>query len=227
MYKKFSIIIPTFNEEPIIKKCLLALQPLRQQATLIIADGGSQDKTLSMATPLVDKIVHADKGRAKQMNAAAKLAQSEVLIFLHADTFLPDNALTLIEQGLHSNKHWGRFNINLTGPSVLKIISQMMNWRSSLTGIATGDQVIFVRQTLFEYVKGYPEIALMEDIALSKKLKSESTPFCLKDKVQSSGRRWQQFGLFQTILLMWNLRLRYWLGQSPDKLAKLYYQEQG
>ncbi len=221
--KKFSIIIPTLNEQRGIENCLQALQPLRQHAELIIADGGSNDNTLVIATTLVDKIIHLGKGRAKQMNMGAKSATGEILLFLHADTFLPNHALVLIEQGLVENKQWGRFNIHLEGSSyMLAIISQMMNWRSRLTGIATGDQVIFIHKSLFEKIGGYADIALMEDIALCSVLKTESSPLCLKAKVRSSGRRWLQFGVIKTIVLMWSLRLRYWLGQSPNDLAELY-----
>jgi len=223
--KKFSIIIPTLNEQQSIEVCLQALQKLRLQAEIIIVDGGSQDDTITIATAWVDQVIQTKKGRAKQMNTAAKLATGEILIFLHADTFLPDNALRLIEQALSTDKQWGRFNIHLIGASfMLKVIAQMMNWRSWLTGIATGDQTIFVRRRLFEKIGGYAEIALMEDIALSRTLKTQGSPACLKATVKSSGRRWLQFGVFKTILLMWNLRIRYWLGQSPNKLAMLYHQ---
>jgi len=221
--KKFSIIIPTLNEQQGIETCLQALQQLRLQAEIIIADGGSQDETVTIAKAWADQVIRTKKGRAKQMNAAAKFATGEILIFLHADTFLPNDALILIEQALSSDKQWGHFNIHLIGSSLmLKVIAQMMNWRSCLTGIATGDQTIFVRSTLFKKIGCYAEIALMEDIALSRTLKTQGSPVCLKATVKSSGRRWQQFGVFKTILLMWNLRIRYWLGQSPDKLAALY-----
>ena len=221
--KKFSIIIPTLNEQQDIKTCLRALQKLRLQAEIIIADGGSQDDTVIIAAEWVDQVIQTKKGRGKQMNAAAKCATGEILIFLHADTFLPNNALILIEQALSHDKQWGRFNISLIGSSLmLKVIAQMMNWRSCLTGIATGDQTIFVRRALFEKIGGYAEIALMEDIALSRTLKTQGISVCLKAMVKSSGRRWQQFGMFKTIWLMWNLRIRYWLGESPDKLAVRY-----
>lgn len=221
--KKFSIIIPTLNEQQDIKTCLRALQKLRLQAEIIIADGGSQDDTVTIAAEWVDQVIQTKKGRGKQMNTAAKCATGEILIFLHADTFLPNHALILIEQALSNDKQWGYFNISLIGTSlILKIIAQMMNWRSCLTGIATGDQTIFVRRALFEKIGGYAEIALMEDIALSRTLKTQGIPVCLKAMVKSSGRRWQQFGVFKTIWLMWNLRIRYWLGESPDKLAVRY-----
>ncbi len=224
---QFSIIIPTLNEQEGIENFLIALQPLRQQSELILADGGSADNTITLATPLVDRIINCSQGRAIQMNRGASHARGDILIFMHADTFLPENALSLIQSSLTRNKLWGRFNIELEGRSpLLKVIALLMNCRSKWTGIATGDQVIFVTKALFNTVGHYPAIALMEDIALSSMLKLYSPPACLEAKVRSSARRWEQFGLIKTILLMWSLRLRYYFGSHPDKLAQLYYRGQ-
>jgi rSAM/selenodomain-associated transferase 2 len=215
----FSIIIPTFNEADNIQSCLLKLQPIRNWAEIIIADGGSTDNTIKLIAELADKVIISKKGRARQMNAGAKKATGNMLIFLHADTALPDNALDLIGK----TNQWGRFDIQLTGkPFMLKVVALFMNWRSRLTGIATGDQVIFVSRQLFDKVAGYPDIALMEDITLCARLKQILAPLCLKAKVISSGRRWEAFGVFKTILLMWSIRLRYFFGEKPDVLAKLY-----
>jgi len=220
---KFSVIIPTLNEEKTIQFCLLALQPLRNDCEIIIADGDSTDSTKILALPLADKVMTSAKGRAKQMNNGASYATGDILIFLHADTRLPENALPLIQQKISSTRQWGRFDIQLSGNSfMLKVIAQMMSWRSRLTGIATGDQVIFVMREAFEKAGQYPEINLMEDIALCKALKKISPPICLKDKVISSGRRWEHNGIYRTILLMWSLRLRYFLGTDPQTLAFLY-----
>lgn len=235
----FSIIIPSFNEASSIQPFLLALQPLRYSLTsdqnknlnelnltceIIIVDGGSTDNTLAIASPLVDIAITSSKGRGIQMNNGVKHAKGETLIFLHADTYLPDKALQFIDLSLSQNTAvWGRFDITLKGkPLMLKVISALMNWRSRITGIATGDQVIFVNKSVFEQIRGYPNIPLMEDISLCKKLKKISSPLCLRQKVISSGRRWEQFGVFKTILLMWSLRLRYFLGQSPELLYALY-----
>ncbi|SJM89969.1 Glycosyl transferase family 2 [Crenothrix polyspora] len=220
----FSIIIPTLNEAKNIRACLLALQPLRNQCEIIIADGGSTDTTRIRALPLVDKIILSPCGRAKQMNRGAMQATGDILIFLHADTYLPDNALITLEQQLaQSNTHWGRFDIRLDSQNImLKIVAQLISWRSRCTGIATGDQAIFVARTTFFDIGGYPEIDLMEDIALCRMLKKISSPLCLTAKVSSSARRWEQFGITKTILLMWWLRLRYYLGAEPSELAKLY-----
>jgi rSAM/selenodomain-associated transferase 2 len=220
---KFSIIIPTLNEEKSIQSCLLALQPLRNDCEIIIADGDSIDNTQSLALPLADKVTTSAKGRARQMNNGASYATGDILIFLHADTYLPENALQLIQQKINTTSQWGRFDIQLSGNSyMLKVIAQMMSWRSRLTGIATGDQVIFVTRLAFQVVGQYPEISLMEDIALCKALKKISRPVCLKNKVISSGRRWEHNGIYRTILLMWSLRLRYFFGTDPKILAFLY-----
>ena len=219
----FSIIIPTLNEEKTIEPCLSALQPLRNNCEIIIVDGDSTDNTRVIARTLADKVVSSDKGRARQMNNGARYASGNVLIFLHADTSLPENALQLIQQKLNSSRKWGRFDIQLSGNHfMLKVIAQMMNWRSRLTGIATGDQVIFVTRLAFEKAGQYPEINLMEDIAICKTLKKISPPICLKAKVISSGRRWERYGIYKTILLMWNIRLRYFFGADPQILAFLY-----
>ncbi|TAK63479.1 TIGR04283 family arsenosugar biosynthesis glycosyltransferase [Methylobacter sp.] len=219
---KFSIIIPTLNEEKTIALCLLPLQPLRNNCEIIIVDAGSASSDYPYAH-LADKIINSAKGRARQMNIGATHANGDILIFLHADTSLPENALQLIEQRIGINKQWGRFDIQLSGDHfMLKIIAWMMNRRSRLTGIATGDQVIFVSKEAFEAVGQYPEIALMEDIALSKALKKISPPVCISAKVTSSGRRWERYGIYRTILLMWSLRLRYFFGAEPQLLAVLY-----
>jgi rSAM/selenodomain-associated transferase 2 len=207
---KFSIIIPCLNEQQNIKNCLFALQALRHQAEIILVDGGSQDDTLKIAASLVDKLFISEKGRAKQMNSGAAHANGEILIFLHADTYLPVDALTLISQNISTTKVWGRFDIRLTGS----------HWM--LAVIATGDQAIFVTKTAFESVNGYPNIALMEDISLSQCLKKLSAPLCLTAKVHSSARRWQEFGVFKIIFLMWSLRLGYFFGENPEVLAQLY-----
>lgn len=220
---QFSIIIPALNEAPLIENCLLPLQPLRSVAQIIVVDGGSTDDTCALAKPLTDLVITADKGRARQMNAGAKLASGDILIFLHADTLLPDRALAIIEARILKGALWGRFDVRLTGghPMYL-IIGGMMNLRSRLTGIATGDQAIFVTRTLFERAGGYPELELMEDITLSATLKQTARPACLYSKVSTSPRRWQKFGIAKTILLMWSLRLRYCFDKDTHKLARLY-----
>jgi rSAM/selenodomain-associated transferase 2 len=224
--KKFSIIIPTLNEATGLSDFLLALQPLRKHCEIIIADAGSTDDTHRITRGLVDQFIVTAKGRAIQMNAGTKQASADILIFLHADTYLLAQALQSIQQGIDKGIQWGHFDIHLTGKSpLLKMVAQMMNWRSQLTGIATGDQAIFMTVKVFESVGGFPEIALMEDIELSKRLRRISPPYCIKSKVKSSARRWETFGVWRTIILMWRLRLLYFFGVSPEKLARFYRQD--
>jgi rSAM/selenodomain-associated transferase 2 len=219
-----SVIVPTLNEEHSILACLSALQPLRNRCEIIVVDGGSSDKTRSIAEEWADRLILSKKGRARQMNTGAQAATGDILIFLHADTFLPENALDLIQQQVERNGEWGRFDIQLSGGHFMfKVIGQLMNWRSRLTGIATGDQALFVTKNAFISAGGYPEIALMEDIAFSKALKKTRAPICLKAKVTSSSRKWQQNGIIRTILLMWSLRLQYFFGADPEALAQRYY----
>lgn len=223
---KLSIIIPVLNEAPLIAKTLLALRPLREAGhEVIVVDGGSRDDTITVANPHADKIIQSPNGRSRQMNSGAKVASGEILLFLHADTFLPDHAdRWVIEEINGTKKSWGRFNVRLSGKHpLLRAIELLMNWRSRFTSIATGDQAIFVKRELFEKIGGYPEIDLMEDITICKILKRDSRPLCLEQCVTTSSRRWEEKGLFRTILLMWFLRLAYFFKASPKQLAKLYY----
>jgi len=222
---KLSIIIPTLNEGAVIRSALTALACLRSAGhEIIVADGGSNDETVKLAYPLADNVISSETGRARQMNAGAKAAHGDVLVFLHADTLLPLNADSVIINGLiRSGKVWGRFDVRLAGRrSLLRIIEAMMNWRSRLSGIATGDQCLFIRRNVFEDTGGYPEIALMEDIAITGLLKQHGRPLCIKQRVVTSSRRWEQHGILRTILLMWRLRLAYFLGADPKRLAQVY-----
>jgi len=218
-----SIIIPTLNEEVGIITFLTKLQALRPQCELIVVDGGSDDETVRLAEPHVDDVIKSDKGRATQMNVGVAMASAPIVLFLHADTYLPDDVIEQINRATNKGHKWGRFDIKLSGRSkILTIVSWLMNKRSRWTGIATGDQAIFVEKEAFDQVGGYADIALMEDIELSGKLKEVSKPFCSAKKVTSSGRRWMSFGVFKTICLMWWLRLRYFFGTEPAELEKLY-----
>ena len=220
-----SIIIPCLNEAQGITATLSALAPLRARGTeVIVVDGGSADGTPGRAAAFADLIVTAPRGRASQMNAGAARARGEILLILHADTVLPDGADILIVDGLQrSRRGWGRFDVAIAGRHpLLRLVERFMNLRSRLTGIATGDQAIFVTRSLFTAAGGYPEIALMEDIALSKRMKGFGPPLCLKHRLTASARRWEKHGVLRTILLMWGLRLAYWLGADPAKLAVRY-----
>jgi rSAM/selenodomain-associated transferase 2 len=220
-----SIIVPCLNEAEIIVDTLQALQPFRARgAEVIVVDGGSIDHSAARARGWADQILAAPRGRALQMNAGAAAARRDILLFLHADCVLPDAADRLIVDGFQRTRTgWGRFDVTLAGSHpLLGVVAATMNARSRLTGIATGDQGIFVTRSLFEAVGRFPEIALMEDVALSKRLKRFSAPLCLRHHIRASGRRWERHGVMRTILLMWRLRLAYSLGADPDRLALRY-----
>lgn len=222
---QLSIIIPCLNEAEGIMGALDALAPLRNRgAEVIVIDGGSCDDTVARATGRADLVLCAQQGRAAQMNTGAQRAQGEVLLFLHADTRLPADADALIREGLQrGNRSWGRFDVTIRGEHpLLPVIAAAMNVRSRFSGIATGDQAIFVTRRLFERVGGFPTIRLMEDIALSATLKRCGPPLLLAPRVSTSGRRWEKHGVLRTVLLMWWLRLAYFFRADPDKLASLY-----
>jgi rSAM/selenodomain-associated transferase 2 len=217
---RLSVIVPALNEAAGIARCLQALAPLRARGhEVIVADGGSEDATREIAAPLADRVLTAPRGRARQMNAGAAAASGKALLFLHADTRLPPEADRLILDSLRKNS-WGRFDVRIeSARSSLRVVAFAMNLRSRLTGIATGDQAIFVRRDAFA---GYPDIALMEDVAFSKAMKRSSAPACLRERATTSARRWERDGVLRTVLLMWRLRLAYFLGVSPDELARRY-----
>lgn len=222
---RISVVMPTLNEAADIEATLARLQSLRTRGhEVIVADGGSEDGTPDLARPLADRVVAARRGRAHQMNVGAHEARGEVLLFLHADTRLPEGADRLILEGLgRSGLDWGRFDIRIDGRhALLQIVAWFMNRRSRLTGVCTGDQSIFVQRDLFMRVGGYPPIDLMEDIALSKLLRRRSRPLCIADAAMTSARRWETRGVWRTVLLMWWLRLRYFLGASPAHLQRVY-----
>jgi rSAM/selenodomain-associated transferase 2 len=204
---------------------LQLLAPLRARGTeIVVADGGSTDDTVVLATPLADQVLAGARGRASQMNAGAAAAHGDVLLFLHADTRLPPHADALILEGLaQSGCAWGRFDVSIEGRhQLLPVVAAFMNARSRLTGIATGDQGIFVTRGAFAAAGGYAGIALMEDIELTRRLKRISRPLCLRARVTTSGRRWEQRGVLRTMLLMWRLRLEYFFGATPEDLARRY-----
>ena len=214
------MVIPVLNEAAQIGACLRALAPLRRRGhEVIVADGGSDDGTPALAGALCDRVIVAPRGRASQMNAGARQARGDVVLFLHADTRLPQAADELIVKSLATHS-WGRFDVEIDGRHfLLKVVAWAMNLRSRLTGIATGDQAIFVRRDAFA---GFPEIALMEDIAFSKAMKRRGAPACLRARAATSGRRWERRGVLRTIVLMWKLRLLYFFGARPEDLARLY-----
>jgi rSAM/selenodomain-associated transferase 2 len=228
--RSISIIVPTLNEAGEIAATLSALAPVRRRGhEVIVVDGGSSDGTAALSQGTADHVVLAPRGRASQMNAGAAIAQGEVLLFLHADTRLPENADMKVLEGLASTRRaWGRFDVRIAGKSRwLPLIAFIMNLRSRATGIATGDQAMFVRRATFVRTGGFPALALMEDVALSRSLKRVSRPLCLADEVVTSGRRWDRRGALRTVLLMAWLRLRFFFGAEPSRLARLYDGESG
>jgi rSAM/selenodomain-associated transferase 2 len=222
-----SIVIPALNEAAGLEATLQALQPLRLRGVeLVLADGGSSDATPMLAQPWADAVVDAPRGRALQMNAGAARARADVLLFLHADTRLPPLADVLVLQAVQRSDKgacWGRFDVRIEGRAwMLRVVAALMNLRSRASGIATGDQAIFITRGAFERVGGFPEQVLMEDIEISRRLKRLGRPACLRARVCTSGRRWEQRGVWRTIVLMWRLRWRYWRGESPARLAEAY-----
>lgn len=221
---KILIVVPVFNERDMLAQKLGELDVLRERgAQVMLVDGGSTDRTVELARDAGFDVLESANGRARQMNAGARALSSDVLVFLHVDTRLPPSALYQIENHISQKSGWGRFDVHIIGISPwLRLVAGMMNVRSRMTGIATGDQALFMKRTLFDEVGGFPEQALMEDIELSKRLKRISAPVCLRDKVETSGRRWDQNGVWKTIFLMWRLRFAYWRGVPSSELARWY-----
>jgi rSAM/selenodomain-associated transferase 2 len=220
-----SIIIPVLNEAANIVCALEALASLRARgAEIIVVDGGSADETAALAAPIADRVLASARGRAMQMNAGAAAARGDVLLFLHADTRLPPDADKLVLDGLAQTKCvWGRFDVAIDGAHpLLPVVAAFMNARSRLTGIATGDQAVFVTRMAFDAIGGFPDIALMEDIEFARRLKRVSRPLRLHARVTTSGRRWESRGVLRTIFLMWRLRLAYFFGAAPEALERRY-----
>lgn len=219
-----SIVMPALNEASGIEATLDALQPLRARGVeIVLADGGSSDGTARLAEPWVDAVAASARGRALQMNAGAAVARADALLFLHADTRLPPLADVLVLQALAGGACWGRFDVRIEGrPWMLRVVATLMNLRSRASGIATGDQAIFVAREAFDRVGGFPVQPLMEDVEISRRLKRLGRPACLRQRVCTSGRRWEQRGVWRTIVLMWRLRWRYWRGESVARLAEAY-----
>ncbi|MGE3160446.1 MAG: TIGR04283 family arsenosugar biosynthesis glycosyltransferase [Burkholderiales bacterium] len=218
--QRLTVVVPALNEAAGIRRCLEGLAPLRARGhEVIVVDGGSADGTRPLAAMLADRVLEAPRGRARQMNAGAAAAAGDALLFLHADTLLPEGADRLVIAALAA-RAWGRFDVRIDSPrAALAVVAFFINARSRLTGIATGDQAIFVRRADF---RGFPEIALMEDIAFSQAMRRISPPACLRARVRTSARRWERDGVARTVLLMWRLRFAYWRGADPVELARRY-----
>jgi rSAM/selenodomain-associated transferase 2 len=226
MLHRLSIIVPVLNEAALLPDMLARLQPLRERGhEVIVVDGGSADGSPAVAQPMTDVLVRTGAGRARQMNAGARAASGDIYWFLHADSRIAKHADHLILAALEDAPYgaWGRFDVSLTGRGwPMRVIETGMNLRSRLTGIATGDQGIFIRRESFEMLHGFADIELMEDIDISRRLKRLSRPVCLATRLLTSSRRWERDGVLSTVLLMWHLRLAYFLGCSPARLAARY-----
>ncbi|MBT8439203.1 MAG: glycosyltransferase family 2 protein [Gammaproteobacteria bacterium] len=224
-FQQCSIIIPVLDDTESLENLLEQLQPARQLGhEVIVVDGGSDDALETVCNDRVDFFLSAQAGRAAQMNTGAAAAGGEVFWFLHADSKLSIEPCISQIMALHeSEKVWGRFDIHLSGNDRrFRIIETMMNWRSAMTGIATGDQGIFINRKTFEHIEGFAQIPLMEDIEISKRLKKFCSPLLCSQKIMTSSRRWEKNGIFRTMLLMWYLRLAYAMGTSPERLSKHY-----
>jgi rSAM/selenodomain-associated transferase 2 len=222
---RISIIVPALDEAAGIRSALAPLQPLRERGhEVIVVDGGSMDGTPAVAAPLADRVISSPRGRAVQQNAGAAAASGDVLLFLHADTTLPHGTDALVLDGLRrTGRGWGRFDVRLSGRHpLLRVVERMIGVRSRLSGIATGDQAIFVRREWFQRVGGFPDLPLMEDVAITRALKRLGPPLCLRARVITSSRRWEERGVARTILLMWRLRWAYFRGADPAELARRY-----
>ena len=225
---RLAVVVPVFNEATAIESTLARLAGLRTRgARVIVVDGGSTDATATLAAPHADQVLHSERGRAQQMNAGANAAidsGADVLLFVHADSQLPDAADHLIDTALRtSGGVWGRFDVRIDGQAaMLRVVAAMMNRRSRLTGICTGDQAIFVTRAAFEQLAGFAPIALMEDIEFSKRAKALAWPAAISARVVTSGRRWQRHGIWRTIFLMWRFRLAYFFGADPHRLVERY-----
>jgi rSAM/selenodomain-associated transferase 2 len=219
-----SIVVPVRDEGAVIERLLAALQPARAAGhELIVVDGESTDDTRERAVLHCDRLLVSPPGRARQMNAGARVAGGDWLWFVHADSGFPEGVMAALSRLSACKAGWGRFDVRLDDPApVFRVIETAMNWRSRLTGMATGDQGIFVRRALFEQVGGFPEIPLMEDLALSKRLRRSGRPACLRPPLHTSARRWRRYGVARTVLLMWRLRLAWFLGADPAVLARRY-----
>jgi len=223
---RVSIIVPVLNEAATLGDALRALAGWRREgAEVIVVDGGRKEAhhaTRAACAGLADALLLVPRGRAGQMNAGAACAQGDVLLFLHADTRLPAGAQAALQGALQGHA-WGRFDVAIDGVSpLLPVIAAFMNLRSRLSGIATGDQAIFVTRPAFDAVGGFPDQPLMEDIEISRRLRRAGPPACLRLRVRTSGRRWDEFGVWRTMALMWRLRWRYWRGTKAEDLAGLY-----
>lgn len=218
-----AIVVPMLDEAATLPALLVHLAGWRARGCeVVLVDGGSRDDSVEMSRAAGFRVLIAERGRARQMNAGAQACGRALMLFLHADTRLPEAADAMVCAAL-AVQAWGRFDVHIDGrPRMLRVVAALMNLRSRLSGIATGDQAIFVRRDAFDRIGGFPDQPLMEDVEISRRLRAIGRPACLRARVVTSGRRWDAHGAWRTIRLMWRLRWRYWRGESPQSLAEAY-----
>lgn len=218
-----AFIIPVLNEQDRIATVLSRLRASFPGSELIVVDGGSVDRTVPEAMPLCTRLLMGEAGRANQMNLGGRATGADYLCFLHADS-MPQLSNDRLQEYFATRPLWGFFQVRLDGTSAaFRVIEWFMNWRSRLTAVATGDQMLFLQRAVFEQTGGFDPIPLMEDVAYSKRLRRLARPLVIAEPVVTSSRRWQQRGVLRTVLSMWGLRLAYFAGVSPRRLWQYYY----
>ncbi|GAB6098205.1 TIGR04283 family arsenosugar biosynthesis glycosyltransferase [Halanaerocella petrolearia] len=225
MVNLISVIIPVLNEESTIKTTIKQVQKVAGNKEIVVVDGGSQDRTVELANPLADKVCQTRAGRGHQMNVGAKAARGDILFFLHSDSQLEKDALLAIDTAMQESRVIGGcFSFKIDDDSwPLRFISWTSNLRAKYLNLIFGDQGIFVRADIFSQISGYPDQELMEDWEFSRKLaKVEGKLVQLESKIYTSARRWHEFGIWKTILLMHKIKFLYLLGVEPYKLREIY-----
>jgi rSAM/selenodomain-associated transferase 2 len=220
---RLSFVIPVLNEASGLGALLAALERDFPAAERVVVDGGSNDDSAAIALRGAHAVLLGEPGRANQMNLGAAVARGDTLCFLHADT-TPEFDEAALHAALDGEFAWGFCRVALRSRlPALRMVSAFMNRRATLTGIATGDQMLMVDRELFAEQGGFAAVPLMEDVEICKRLRRVVRPRALPLVVCSSGRRWEDNGVIATILLMWALRLAFWFGVSPERLWRLYY----
>ena len=221
--QRVSVVIPVLNDAACLARLLADLRA-EPQLQLVVVDGGSEDDTFAVAQAQADLALRAPRGRAEQMRAGVAKAAHPWLWFLHADTRVPQSVVSAFAAGIAESPAWGWCDVRLAGGAwPLRVIETAMNWRSALTGVTTGDQGIFAHRSLLAAAGGIPAQELMEDVELCRRLRRLASPHRVRQPISTSSRRWERDGIARTVVLMWALRLRYFLGANTGALARRYY----